>query len=358
MTLDVLIIAEQLRRAAPGGIGTYVRGLVQGLASLDRTGAHVRPTLWSSGGAPLPIGPLPIGDAQSPVARLTAPWPSQLLTRLWDRGLVCFPAQYNVGHATSLAIPRARRDGPPVTAFVHDLLWRALPDTYPARGRRWHEAALGRAVQRAHAILVPSTDTADELLATGTPSKRIVVTGEGSDHLALSDRWDGDYILAVSTLEPRKNLHRLIESYGLARARLSSPAPLKIVGAFGWGSSIPTPQPGVEFVGSVTDLELSRLYAGARAFVYIPLREGWGLPPTEAMRAGVPVVASAMPSRGGAALTVDPHNVAAVADALVRVCTDDATRDDLVGRGLAHAASLKWSDVAQMHVDLWRDLVR
>jgi alpha-1,3-rhamnosyl/mannosyltransferase len=90
--------------------------------------------------------------------------------------------------------------------------------------------------------------------------------------------------------------------------------------------------------------------------VYVPRREGFGLPAVEAMAAGAPVVASPMPSTGGAALEVDPEDEDAIADALVRVVTDDGLRGELVAAGTARAGELTWEAAARRHVELWRTL--
>ena len=361
--MKVLVIAEQLRREVPGGVGTYVRGLLVGL---DRLGdASVDISLWAS------RAPGHGSAAADPLASFgplrTSVLPSTVLTRAWDLGLVRAGSGVDVVHATSLLTPgvgRAPRSpGSPATApltvFVHDLAWRALPDGVPARGARWHDAALGRARRRAARLLVPSTSTADALLHDGVPAGDIVVVTEGCDHLALYPRIDGGYLLSVSTLEPRKNLDRLIAAYGRARPHLRDPLPLKIVGPRGWTdrrgrTPVPSELPeGVELVGPVDDDTLARLLAGARALLYVPMLEGWGLPAVEAMRAGCPVVASPMPSAGDAALTVDAMDVGNIERGIITVVNDEARRDDLVSAGLERTAGFTWAAAARAHLDVW-----
>ena len=161
--MRVLLTAEQLRRPVPGGIGTYVRGLVQGLDAP----AGVELGLWASreSGA----GPDPLTDLGPTV--VTSWLPTPMLTRAWDRGLTGPPSKWGVVHATSLATPPVGRR--PMTVMVHDVAWRAFPEAYPRRGRRWHEAALGRARERARLLLVPSQQTANDLMACGVSSSRM-----------------------------------------------------------------------------------------------------------------------------------------------------------------------------------------
>jgi glycosyltransferase involved in cell wall biosynthesis len=346
----VLVVAEQLRRPVPGGIGTYIRGLLGALEGADVT-------LWAS--RPPRRGADPLAALGRPV--VTSALPAPALVRAWDRGLVRPPGRPDAVHATSFAVPPA--GGAPLSAMVHDLAWRHFPDAYPDRGRSWHEAALGRVMDRAQMMVVPSSAVADDLLAAGAPAARVEVIEEGCDHLAPADDdgasallaglgVTGDFLLTVSTLEPRKNLPRLLAAYDSVHDRLP---PLLVVGPTGWGPAV-RPGPGVVLAGPVGGGILTALFTRARLLAYVPLREGFGLPVVEAMSCGTPVVASPVPSAGGAALEVDPFDVDAIAAALVVAATDDLRRSDLVDAGRARAAGLTWAAAARGHVQLWAAL--
>jgi len=159
----------------------------------------------------------------------------------------------------------------------------------------------------------------------------------------------------------------LVAAYSQARSTWPEPWPLVIVGPAGWGPELAgrTASEGVVFAGAVTDAALSGLYARARAFAYVPLTEGYGLPPLEAMRMGTPsVVANEVPSvvdleEPGAppAHIVDPLDVDEMAAALTTVLTDDVVRAELAARGQAHARSRTWRTAAHQHIGLWRSLV-
>ena len=356
--MRVLLVAEQLRRRVPGGIGTYVRGLLSGLSRLDPEPADHQTdlTLWAS------RGPRPDPLAGCGRALIASRLPGPLLTRGWDLGLLRAPTGFSVVHAPSLAAPPTR--GSPLVVTVHDLAWRRLPDAYPPRGRRWHDGALARALRTARLFVVPSRPAADALVAAGAAAGRVEVVEEGSDHLPPPDQAaaaalleslavPGPYLLAVGTLEPRKNLARLLDAYSRARSRLPEPWPLVVVGPQGWGGSL-TAVDGALLAGAVDPPVLAALYAGARCLAYVPLLEGFGLPPVEAMRAGTPVLASPMPSTGGAALEVDPEDVDAMVAGLLTVAGDDATRDELVRAGTQRVAGLTWSSTARRHIELWK----
>ncbi len=360
-------MVEQLRRPVPGGIGTYASGLLKGLSELGDSGPEV--TLLASH-PPGGFGSGPAGASRhDPLASLGMPLvtsrlPSRLLTRAWDAGMRVPVDSLDVVHAVSLGGPAT--GAVPSVACVHDLAWRSLPDAFPPRGRRWHEDALARALERSSRFVVPSESTAAALFDAGAAPGTVVVVEEGCDHLVPVDPEGtsqalaslgvgGPYLLCVGTLEPRKNLARLVSAYSAARGRLPEPWPLVVVGPRGWGPRLP-PAPGVALAGPVDAGVLSGLYAGARCVAYVPLLEGWGLPAVEAMSFGSPVVASPMPSTAGEVIEVDPLDVAAIAEALVQASCDEGARERLRARGLARTAGLTWESAARAHVAVWESV--
>jgi glycosyltransferase involved in cell wall biosynthesis len=353
----VLVVVEQLRRRVPGGIGVYVDGLLHGLTGMAGEGLELPDiTLFASRARRSP-DPLAVFGMPLASSRL----PSAVMTRAWGRSLVHAPDGFGVLHATSFDVPPAR--GGALVVTVHDVAWRKVPDAYPTRSRRWHEAALQRVLERAPRLVVPSAAVADDVIAAGAAARDITVIPHGADHLPDPDDAaaeallhhlgvPGDFVLSVGTLEPRKNLPRVVEACAIARSSVPEPAPLVVVGPSGWGPETPS-RPGVVFAGAVSPEVLAALYGRARLLVYAPLLEGFGLPPVEAMRAGTPVVASPVPSIDDAAFEVDPYDVDAMARAIVRVSTDDGLRRELAGRGLARAGALTWRAAASAHARLW-----
>ena len=255
-------------------------------------------------------------------------------------------------HCTTFRGPVSRglgRSRVPVVVTVHDLALLRHPEAF----RPWHrttgQLALRSAVRAADAIVAVSEFTRDELVdLLGVPEERIRVVRNGVEPIfsAGGPRAEGDYVLAVGTLEPRKNLARVVEA-----ARLAG-VDLRVVGAAGWGGE---DVPG--WVGRVPDEELARLYRGARCVLYASLYEGFGLPVLEAMASGVPVVTSRGGATeevaGGAAVLVDPRDPQAIAAGV-----HEATRrrDELIPRGLDRAREFTWSAAADAVEKLWREL--
>ena len=360
--MRVVLAIEQLRRRTPGGVGRYATGVLQGLSALADAGEAAPEVVLYASRAP--AGPDPLAAYGRPV--LSSPLPGPALTRAWDLGLVHAPGHPDVVHSVSLAAPPAR--SAPLVLMCHDLSWRQVPETFPPRGRRWHEAAFRRARRRAARIVVPSEQVARDLVDAGVPPSSVVVIPHGADHLPAPDRpaaaalleragVEGEFLLSVGTLEPRKNLARLAEAYGRARPTLPAPWPLVVVGPSGWGT-LPSmgAAAGVVAVGAVDDGVLAGLYERARLLAYVPLMEGFGFPPVEAMRQGIPVVTSALPSVDGAGLVVDPLDVDDIADGLISAATDDAARAALVAQGTARTAELTWTTSARAHMALWETL--
>jgi glycosyltransferase involved in cell wall biosynthesis len=237
----------------------------------------------------------------------------------------------------------------PTVLTVHDLAILRAPQAFPRWHRLYGRAGLARVLRSADAVLAVSEFTRDETVElAGVPPERIRVVPNGVDGVFTpeGDRAKGEYVLAVATLEPRKNLGRAVD------AAREAGVELRVVGARGWG--------GVEvegWVGEIPDTELAALYRGARCLVYPSLYEGFGIPVLEAMACGTPVVTSrGMATEevaGGAAVLVDPLDVGSIADGIRAAI---GRRDELVPAGIARARGFTWERTADAVVELWREL--
>jgi glycosyltransferase involved in cell wall biosynthesis len=244
----------------------------------------------------------------------------------------------------------------PLIVTFHDLAVLRHPETFNTWTRTYSRAVLPRVAQAATRVIAVSEFTAGELvdlLAVPETKIRVIPNAVGPPFTAKGDAAEGDYVLAVSTLEPRKNLGRLVE--GFRRAGLNG-CELRVVGARGWGDVEPVPSAGVRWLGEVSDEELACLYRGARCAAYVSLYEGFGLPVLEAMACGTPVVTADLPpihefARG--VVTVDPRD----ADAIAAGLGEALARSDELGRqGREAAAAYDWGRVARETIGVYREI--
>ena len=255
------------------------------------------------------------------------------------------------GSICSIARPSAGRCGRHCrsSSRLHDLALVRHPELFPRWHRHTGRAAIGPVARAADRVFAVSEFTAREAVELlGVPEERVIVIGNAIEPVFTPDgpAAEGDYVLAVATLEPRKNLRRISE----AAERIG--AELRVVGARGWGG-VDTPG----WVGEVSDAELAALYRGASALVFPSLYEGFGIPVLEAMASGAPVVTSRGGATeevaGGAAVLVDPLDVAGIATGIEEA---SSRRDELRTLGLERARTYSWVAVADAVERVWREL--
>jgi len=250
-----------------------------------------------------------------------------------------------------------------MVATVHDLAFLHHPEFFTRRGNDVFRRSLKILKKRADVLLCSSQATVDDCLNEGFAPDRVrhVALGVRSTPATQNDidlvrkkySLPADYLLFVGTLEPRKNLARLV---GALRGRSDLP-PLVIAGADGWGDIDVSHSANVQFIGYVDDLHLGAVYAGASVLCYPSLWEGFGLPILEAMAQGTPVVTSIGTSTqevaGGAAVLVDP-----LSEESIRIGIDEALRnaDILKQRGRERAAESTWDKTALATASIYDEL--
>jgi glycosyltransferase involved in cell wall biosynthesis len=342
------------------------------LAALGRSG-RVRITALSW--APMELG-IPGVHTVVPATRPDLP-PGSIRATLWKLWfdqwscLRSIPRRDGIlFHGMDGFLPYALRSGDRCVATVHDLGWKAHPELYSPRLRVMYGALFPWVVRRADRFIAVSRYTADDLMQrSGVSAAKIDVVYHGLDPVFAAPLDEpaasGDqppYFLAVGGVSPRKNARRLIQAFSRWRERGGRRTAYRLLIT---GTSLDadfvqdgaTPPPGVSLLGYVDKAELPRLYAAAAAFLYPGIYEGFGLPIIEAMASGAPVVTSttgAAPEiAGGAALLVDPFDVASIEAGLERATVpEEAARLRALGR--ERARKFEWGAAAAETVEVYR----
>jgi glycosyltransferase involved in cell wall biosynthesis len=285
---------------------------------------------------------------------------SRALVPVRDLGwyLAALPAKAKRDGMDVLHCPTHRapvRSAVPLVVTFHDLAVLRHPETFNRWTRTYSRLALPRVAQAARRLIAVSEFTKRELielLHVPEEKVRVIPNAVGPPFEAEGEAAAGDYVLVVSTLEPRKNLPRLVE--GFRRAGMNG-CRLLVAGMSGWGD-IKVTGNDVEWLGFVSDDELARLYRGARCVAYMSPYEGFGLPVLEAMASGAPVVAGRNEASeelaGGAAVLVDPLDPDAIAAGLAEAI--DRT-DELRALGLERARAFDWREVARATAEVYRE---
>lgn len=352
------------------GIGRIIRGQVAALIAA-RPDWDIRLFV---------IGPVHNDDRQAAPRPLAAtPVSERNMVRLWHRLQVGWPRveQFTGGpltlfHATDFVLAPSQARHKLVT--VHDLAFLFYPDAAMPSLHRYLNEVVPRSVKRADHLLADSQHTANDLQEQWQiPAERITVVQGAVDHAhfrpvterkrlsAVRARYgigERPFLLALSTLQPRKNFARLIEAFAQARQAATLPHRLIIGGSKGWlyeeifaNVQRLRLEEDVIFLGYVDDADLPALYSAAEFFAFPSLYEGFGLPIIEALACGTPVLTaqnSCLPEAGGpGALYVDAENVESIAEGIVRLATDAPLRLQLRTAGQYHAESFTWQRSAQ-----------
>lgn len=351
---------------ATGGTKTYIESLAKALLAIDQEDKF---HFWGS--------PLEVGSTNSHVDPFGG-W----YRRAWQLSWKTFgtpPLDWmrpkpDVWHFTNYVAPPTKR---PFVVTVHDLTFLEHPDYVEPKNLDYLTKFVPETLQAASKILAVSEFTA-EAIAEHFPreKEKIITTPLGceerffepttrEDISLVKDTYsiDGEYLLSVGTLEPRKNLRTLLLAFAAIRRHTTEQ--LVVVGNQGWlfdetqqlleklglGSR-------VVLTGAVSDRDLRALYAGAKTFVFPSHYEGFGIPVLEAMAAGAPVLASSAASLpevgGGSALYFDPEDTEALGNALRRLLEDAPLRQRLSSAGRERAKQFTWRETAEKTLRAYR----
>jgi len=275
--------------------------------------------------------------------------------------IVWFPA-----NRSSLFLPKSIAR----VVSIHDVVWKKYPETMKYTGLKLDKFFMMRSAKLADIVTTVSHSSFDDIVRAGvSDSNKIIVVSNGVNRPnSIEKKIDRSFFLFVSTLEPRKNLTRLLQAYGSLPLSIKEKMKLVIVGGKGWGEvnllDTITQLDLTEYVkvlGRVDDATLAALYANAQFLVMPSLYEGFGLPLVEAMSYGTPVLTannSSMPEvTGNAGLLVDALDVESIADGLQEMITNNELRERLAKNAKLNASRYSWDNSAQKLIKVFEKAI-
>ena len=355
-----------------GGNETYASNLIEALAEVDPRNRY---TLYVT--------------RQEAVDRFANRWPNVKVRKtLPHTPLIRIPLTLtaelrrrpvDILHVQYTAPPLAPCD---TVVMIHDLSFEHIPETFKRRSWMQMRLTVRRTARSASHILTDSEYSRQDILRTyRLPPERVTTTP-----LAASSRFEpvtdtrdlsrvldkygihGDYILAVGSIQPRKNIARLIRAYTLMLSQHPDNAPgLVVVGKRAWlfeetikAAAVSAASENIVFTGYVPDSDLTALYTGALCFAYPSFFEGFGIPLLEAMRCGTPTITSdrtCFPEVvGDASLIIDPFDEQSIADGLWRMVSDAALREQLRSRGFVRCKLFDWRQTARLTLEVYEQV--
>jgi glycosyltransferase involved in cell wall biosynthesis len=362
------------------GIGTYVRALVDAMLAQDTTNRY---TLLTSG-RPTPDHSFPTAEN---VRGRSLYIPDRYLNILWYRWRIPVPATLFSGpadiyHGPDFVLPPLSGKVRKVVT-IHDLAFLEHPEYAVPSLAAYLKQVVPQAVQAADAVATVSSETSRTLIKHfNTPREKLTVVpvGVGAHFRRITDPvllgatgnkfgLKHPLVLGVGTLEPRKNHMGLIKAFYQAQKKKNGPAMLAIAGGEGWLYEETRQlvddlklKSKVRFLGRVSDFELVTLYSMADIFAFPSFFEGFGIPPIEAMACGAPVITSNTSSLpevvGDAAIQIDPHDIDALAQAIIQLLEDEPLREDLRQKGYQRVQHFTWEASARKMLDIYQRLYK
>lgn len=255
---------------------------------------------------------------------------------------------------------------------VHDFSWEMYPEFQPSERVKYFKKNFYLQIEKCDHIITGSNFTKQEIVdrVKCNPDK-ISVIFHGIDHKIFYNKLlakpNQKYILAVGSLEPRKNLKNLLLAYSLLNDYLKNEFHLILVGASGWNnieikSMIDNLKQWVTYSGYVSDEALAILYNQASLFVYPSVYEGFGIPPLESMACGTPVICSnrsSLPEVGGdAVIYCDPNSIEDISIKIELVLNDESLQEEMIQKGLFRAKKFSWAKSAQEHIKVFEEVLK
>jgi len=367
--MKIGIEAERANLPNPTGVERYAAELIRNLAKLDSTNEYIlyfrtQPQQW--------FRELP-KNFNYKVMPFPKFWTQIRLS--WE--MVSHPVDVLLIPASALPLIHPKNS----MVTVHDIAFELFKGIYTGFMDYYQKWAARFAVRHAAKIISVSQATKEDLVRVyKTPADKIAVTHLGLDGTfqpmkyeqaqAVLDKYElvyQKYILFLGTLQPRKNIIKLIEAFEKLKKENRIEEKLVIAGAKGWlyepilekirRASF---DGAVKYLDYVDKQDLPYLLAGAKVFTLPALYEGFGLPPLEAMASGVPVVVSNISSLpevvGDAGMLIDPNSVNSIAEGLLEVLNNPLLRAQMIEKGLERSKNFKWENTAKQTLELFQTL--
>ncbi len=359
------------------GIGNYVQGLVD---LLPRVAPQHDYLLYSNRGIDLPF---PAGAFQQRIDGAFGRCPGSFW--LLGRGArLARQDAVDVYWATNAILPFRMPSRVLKVVTVYDMVWLRCPETTTRYNLFVQTMCARKAIANAHYIIVISRSTQDELIQSlGVPREKTKLVYPGiaerykpQDHAKAAEYISRKYgvpqryLATVGIVHPRKNQQFLVRVLGILKKNAQLDCPLLVVGPLGWKNSplfreiqaAGMTENDIRFLGYVPDEDMPLFYAGAQAFLFPTLYEGFGLPPVEAMACGTPVIASDSPSMpevlGDAAILEPLTSAERFATAIRRVLTDDQLRGALRAKGIQRAQSFRYESSVKQLLEIFEKAPR
>ena len=350
------------------GVSLYTKNLVENLLKIDQQNEYR--LFFSSLRQTIPSD-FKIQNKKTKIIKI--PLPPTVLEPLWNKwhfpSIDKFIGKVDVFHSSdwTQAPSRAAK-----VTTIHDFAFLKYPETAHPKIKAVHQRRLAWVKKEADLIIAVSQATKkDAIEILGIPQEKIKVVYEAgpSDLKPVKDRKkinkvlkkfkiSGDYLLSVATLEPRKNLKRIIQAFASLKTK---DLKLVVAGKQGWGDFKGLSSTNVIFTGYVSREDLEVLYSRALCLTFPSLYEGFGLPILEAMACGCPVLTSnisSMPEVAGqAALLVDPLDQEEIAQGLAQMINNRDLRSDLTKKGFAQVKKFSWEKAARETLKVYKEAV-
>jgi len=364
--MKIGIEAERANLPHPTGVERYAAELIKNFARMDSENEYVLyfrtpPQQW-------------FYDLPKNFSVKVMPFPKYWTQIRISIEMLMHPVDVLFVPASALPIYHPKNS----VATVHDVAWRMFPGAFTKVMRRYLEWSTRLAVRSAAKIIAVSEATKVDLKKFyNIPPEKVVVT-----HLGLNQNFRPmsyeevqpvldkyglvyqKYILFLGTMQPRKNIIRLVDAFAKIKSENHIEEKLAIFGGKGWlwepileKITEAGKDGSVKYFNYADEQDLPYLYAGARLLTLPALYEGFGLPPLEAMASGVPVVVSNISSLpevvGEAGMLVDPNSVDSIASGLLSVATDSTRREQMIEKGLEISKSFTWEETARKTLEVF-----